>query len=169
MEARMIPGIQVKKILFPTDLSKNAEYAFEYAVGIAGCFGARITILHVLEKLPPNALLILQAFHGTDRWKEIEKMNDEEVVRTIRNRLEAFCEEARSRLPDCSFIVDDVIVETGHPVEKILHHASETQCNMIVMGARGHGLLKDVFLGSTSERVLRRCSKPVLVVPVVGN
>lgn len=155
-----------KKILFPTDLSKNAEHAFEYAAGIAKCFGARITILHVTERLPPNALLILQAYHGVDGWKEIEKMNEEEVIRNIRSRIEAFCEEARGKFPECPFIVDDVVVETGHPVERILHHASETGCDMIVMGARGHGLLRDTFLGSTAERVLRRCHKPVLVVPM---
>lgn len=40
---------EVKRILFPTDLSKNAEYAFEYAVSIVRCFGARITILHVMD------------------------------------------------------------------------------------------------------------------------
>jgi nucleotide-binding universal stress UspA family protein len=160
---------EVKRILFPTDLSKNAEYAFAYAVRIASCFGAKIAILHVMEKLPPNALLILQAFHGTDKWKEIERMNEEEVVRTIRDRIEAFCEEARSRLPECPFIVDDVIVEMGHPVERILHHASETRYDMIVMGARGHGLFKGAFLGSTSERVLRQSQKPVLVVPMNVN
>ena len=153
----MIAGTQnLKRILFPTDLSKNAEYAFEYAAGIADCFGARITMLHVMEKLPPNALLILQAYHGTDGWAEIEKMNEGEVIRTIRNRIDAFCEESKRRFPECAFIVDEVIVETGHPVERILHHASATECDMIVMGARGHGLLKDMFLGSTSERVLRR-------------
>lgn len=161
--------LQVKRILFPTDLSKNAEYAFEYAATIARCYGAGIAVLHVMEKLPPNALLILQAYHGIDQWREIEKTNEEEVVRTIRDRIQVFCEEAKNRLPECPFIVDDVIVETGHPVERILHHVSETRFDMIVMGARGHGLFKGAFLGSTSERVLRQSRKPVLVVPVAMN
>ncbi len=36
--------------------------------------------------------------------------------------------------------------------------------DMIVMGSHGHGMLADVTMGSTSRRVLRRCSRPVLVV-----
>ena len=48
----MVPDI--KNILFATDLSENARYAFTYASAIANRFGAAITILHVLEELSPS-------------------------------------------------------------------------------------------------------------------
>jgi nucleotide-binding universal stress UspA family protein len=70
-----------------------------------------------------------------------------------------------SNLPDCPFIVDEIIVETGHPAERILHHIENKPCDMVVMGTRGQGLIKEALLGSTSHRVLRQSSKPVLVVP----
>ena len=39
----------IKKILYATDLSENARYAFGYAVSLANQYDAKITILHVLE------------------------------------------------------------------------------------------------------------------------
>ena len=157
---------KVRSILYPTDLSENANYAFGHAIRIANCYGAKITILYVLEDLPPNVLMIMHAFHGRDQWEELQRSNRDEILQSIRNRIQAFCAEVASSLPECPFIVDDIIVETGHPVERILHHIDIRPCDMVVMGSRGHGLLKEALLGSTSHRVLRRSSKPVLVVPL---
>jgi nucleotide-binding universal stress UspA family protein len=162
----MLPEIRkVKKILYPTDLSDNANFAFAHAVRMANCCGAKITVLYVLENLPPNVLLIMHAFHGRDRWEEMQQSNRDEIFQSIRNRIQAFCDEVSSTLPECPFIVDEVIVETGHPVERILHHIDKIPCDLVVMGSRGQGLLKEALLGSTSHRVLRRSPKPVLVVP----
>ena len=47
-----LPNIQIKKILYATDLSENAVHAFAYAVSLANLYGAGITILHVLAKYP---------------------------------------------------------------------------------------------------------------------
>lgn len=157
---------KVERILYPTDLSENAAYAFEHAVRTANCYGAKITILYVLEDLPPDVLLIMQAFHGRDHWEEIQRSNRDGIFQSIRDRIQAFCGEVASSLPECPFIVYEVIVETGHPVERILHHIDKIPCDMVVMGSRGQGLLKETLLGSTSHRVLRRSSKPVLVVPL---
>lgn len=157
---------RVNRILYSTDLSENANFAFGHAVRIANCYGAKITILCVLEDLPPNVLMIMQAFHGRDRWEEMQQGNRQEILQSIRKRIEAFCAEEARNLPECPFIVDEILVETGHPVERILHHAEKRPCDVVVMGCRGHGLLKEALLGSTSHRVLRRSSKPVLVVPL---
>ena len=163
----MIAGTrEIRRILYPTDLSENADYAFGHAVRMANCYGAKISILYVLEDLPPNVLMIMHAFHGRDRWEELQQSNRDEILQSIRDRIQAFCAEVASNLPECPFIVDDVIVETGHPVERILHYIDHRPCDMVVMGSRGHGLLKEALLGSTSHRVLRRSSKPVLIVPL---
>jgi nucleotide-binding universal stress UspA family protein len=64
----MIP--EIKKILYATDLSENARYAFGYAASIANRFGARITILHVLEEISHSATIRLAAMLGENKWQE---------------------------------------------------------------------------------------------------
>lgn len=158
----MVP--EVRKILYATDLSVNARYAFGYAASLAGCFGAGITVLHVLEELSPNAVAIVGDLLGEERWKDVRKKNEDQVVQSIKDRIEKFCDDMEHKLPECSFIIDSVIVEIGHPVDRIIRQAKKNNCDMIVMGSRGHGVLKEAMLGSTSRRVLRRSEIPVLVI-----
>ena len=158
----MIP--EIKKIFYATDLSENARYAFGYAASLANRYGAGITILHVLEDLSPNALAIVGGMLGKERWEDLKKRNEEQVIRTLRDRIERFCEEESGKMPACNFIIDHVIVEIGQPVDRIIRQAEKTNCDMVVMGSRGQGMLAEATLGNTSRRVLRRCRKPVLVV-----
>jgi len=159
---KMVPDI--KNILYATDLSENARYAFTYASAIANRFGAKITILHVLEELSPSSLGIVSEIVGKERWADLKKRNEEKVITSIKSRIEDGCNEINQNTPGCAFIVQNIIVKTGHPVDQIIHYAEKKDCDMVVMGSRGHGILAEAMLGNTSRRVLRRCTKPVLVV-----
>ena len=157
----MIP--EINKILYTTDLSKNARYAFSYAASLANRYGAGITILHVLEDIPSSDSLVINII-GEKKWNELRKTNEQKVLETIRERLEKFCADVSAELPSCPFITDEIIVKIGNPVDEILLQAETSDCDMVVMGAHGHGIIADAMMGSTSRRVLRRCKKPVLVV-----
>jgi nucleotide-binding universal stress UspA family protein len=156
--------LEIKNILYATDLSENARYAFRYASAIANRFGAAITILHVMEELSPSSLGIVSEIVGKERWADLKKRNEEKVITSIRARIEDACNETNQSQPECSFIIQKIIVKTGHPVDQIIHYAEKKECDMVIMGSRGHGILSEAMLGNTSRRVLRRCTKPVLVV-----
>ena len=158
----MIP--EIKKILYTTDLSENARYAFSYAASLANRYGAGITILHVLEDVSDYQDSLVINIIGAEKWNELRKNKGQVVLDTIKKRLEKFCEDVSHELPGCPFITDDIIVKIGNPVEEILGEAEVSGCDMVVMGAHGHGILANAMMGSTSRRVLRRCKKPVLVV-----
>ena len=157
----MIP--EIKKILYATDLSKNARYAFGYAASLANRYDAGITILHTLEDSPSSDSLVLNMV-GEERWNELRKANEGKIIETIKERLEKFCSDVSDELPTCPFITDEIIVKIGNPVEEILTQTGKNIFDMVVMGARGQGIIADALMGSTSRRVLRRCKKPVLVV-----
>lgn len=158
----MIPDI--KKILCPTDLSKNAEHAFQYAASLANRYGARITLLHVLEDMSPYRDSLMMNILGEEKWKSLMQANKEKIVQDLKDRLGKFCETISAQLPSCPFITDDIVVLIGNPVELILEQAEKSNCDLVVMGTHGHGILGDAMIGSVSRRVVRRCKKPVLVV-----
>ena len=64
----------------------------------------------------------------------------------------------------CNFVADEILVTRGNPADEILAQAEERNCDLIVMGTQGHGILEDALIGSTARRVIRRSKKPVLVV-----
>ena len=158
----MIP--EIKKIFYATDLSENARHSFGYAASLANSYGAGITMLHVLEDVSAYQDSLVINVIGEQKWDELRKNKEQVVLDTIRERLEKFCEDVSRELPACPFITDHIIVKIGNPVEEILREVDASGCDIVVMGTRGHGIMADAMMGSTSRRVLRRCKKPVLVV-----
>ena len=158
----MIP--EIKKILYPTDLSENARYAFGFAISLANSYDAKITVLHVVEEISSFARSMVEEIMGKKRWAETIKEKETEVLSSLKTRLEEFCTDVLREEPDCPFMVDKTIVVSGHPVDQIVRYTAELEVDLVIMGSRGKGGLADVTMGSTSRRVLRRCKKPVLIV-----
>jgi nucleotide-binding universal stress UspA family protein len=155
----MIP--QIKTILFATDLSKNAAYAFYYAVHMAKRDGAKIVILHAVDPLPPM-LISFEDFAykvAKDRW--------EDTVKKFKERIQDISVKVDARTGISSVdLVSKILVRPGHPVEEILKVADEESCDVIVLGTHSRGFLQQTFLGSVSSSVLFRTRKPVFVVPL---
>lgn len=158
----MLPSI--KNVLYATDLSDNARYAYRYAAGLAQQYGAQITILHVVEKLSAETFLQIQGYVGEEKWKKLQAEKQADFISTIRGRLESFCDEISSEMDACTFQVDKIIVKEGIAADEILHQAELNGADLIVMGTRGFGMFKDALIGGTARRVVRRSSIPVLVV-----
>ncbi len=163
----MIP--EIRKILYSTDLSPNARHAFSYAASIANRYGAGITILHVMEEPSQFSDSLVVNILGGNRWGELRKAHELRVLETVKQRLEAFCEETAEELPSCPFLTDDIIIRIGNPVEEIVRIASGDEFDLVVIGAHGHEGLTDAMMGSTAARVLRRCRTPVLLVRLPEN
>jgi nucleotide-binding universal stress UspA family protein len=161
----MIPAAipEIKKILYATDLSENARYAFGYAMSLANRYGAGITILHVLKSSSSSEGLVTNII-GEKRWKELRKENEQEVVSTIKKRLENFCEEVTREVPECPFITDEIIVKIGNPSDEIMNLMERGDYDLLVMGAHGQGIMGSALMGSISRRVVRHSKKPVLVI-----
>ena len=162
MRLKMI--LEINKILYATDLSENARYAFKYAASLADRYGAKITILHVLEEVHTGAASLAVNIVGEEKWNELRKNNEQNVIHMIQTRLEKFCEDVVDEVPNCRFFVDEILVKIGHPADIILKQAEAIQCDMVVMGTHGMGMLEEVVMGSTARRVVRRCKKPVLTI-----
>jgi nucleotide-binding universal stress UspA family protein len=167
-----LPDIQIKKILYATDLSETAVHAFSYAVSLANMYGAGMTILHVLAEFPGEEFI--SNMISTDTWQEIKNRHYSEARDqligkrrehvAIKEVLEAFSEEAKADGEDQAFVTDEILIKHGTPAEMIVESAQELSCDLIVMGTHGHSAIADVLIGSTAKWVVRQSPIPVLVI-----
>ena len=165
------PKVDVKKILYATDLSENARYAYAYAASLAELYGAKITLMHVLPELSVLMDKHIIGYIDADRWEKIKAQHFDEAREALIGKrkdhlavhdvLQQFSENATEGEGSGS---DQVIVERGNPVEKIIEYSEKEKFDLIVMGTHGHGTLEDAMIGSTARRVVRRSEIPVLVV-----
>jgi nucleotide-binding universal stress UspA family protein len=158
----MLP--QIKNILYATDLSENARYAYKYAASLAQQYEARVTILHVIEKPTAETFLQIQGYIGEEKWKQLQEEKQSDFVSRIKGRLNDFCDEISSEVDACTFQVDKIIVTEGIAADEILHQAELNDADVIIMGTRGFGMFKDALMGGTARRVVRRSSIPVMVI-----
>ena len=96
-------------------------------------------------------------------------LTEYKVLDALKERVEQFCAEVSGEHPECPFLINEIVVTTGNPVEEILKLAEKKESDLLVMGAHGHGILTGAMIGSISRRVLRRCKKPVLVIRLPGE
>ena len=129
--------------------------------------------MHVLREDPEmNRSLI--GYIPDELWDTIKKQSLEEARETLLARkrddavitkyIDDFCDQVLSAGPEESYIKYEITLKMGHPVEKIIEYAEEGQYDLMVMAAHGHSMLEDAVLGTTTRRVLRRSTIPVLVV-----
>lgn len=152
----MIP--KIKKILYATDLSKNATYAFSFAISLAMKHEAKISIINVREKLSHNTELQLTA-------EDFESAKNK-LIEIMKARIDEFDE--LEKFDGCVYTkyVDKIIVKSGMPVEAIIRQSQEEESDLIVMGTHGHGILFTTFIGSTAQKMVQLSKIPVLVVRI---
>jgi len=136
-------------VLCPIDFSDSSRGALRYAAAIAAHFGARLTLLVVNDPLLQEADEYSGYAHLTqDTMKDLERFAAQAVP-------------AHPHGP----IDRHLRVTTGKPAREILRVSREEQCDMIVMSSHGLTGFRKLFFGSTTERVLRETTVPVLVTP----
>jgi nucleotide-binding universal stress UspA family protein len=158
----MIP--QINNILYATDLSDPARFAFRYAATVGNRFGAKITVFYVIEEFSVMVRNQLISFIGEERWDEMQKRKKAEFLDTIQQRLENFSQEMTAELQPCPFTVERIVVKYGAPADQILKETLENHYDLIVMGTHGYGGIAGALMGSNARRVVRGSKIPVMVV-----
>ncbi len=143
--------IKINRILVGCDFSPDSSLAFEYGLSLAQEFESELHLAHVIETA------IYQELHKTEAPVE-EEIQQEIHGRLTQKLLDMVPEEARNWCTPQTSILD------GHAYEELVKYAEQHNIGMIVLGARGHGLVRSLLLGSTTDRVIRRAPCPVLSV-----
>jgi len=145
----IINDILMEKIIVPVDFSKHSEYALETAAVLAQKNNAELIVLHMLEL--SSAMLT----------RDGETLQAETIF---------FLKLAEKRFKE--FLNKDFL--EGIKVTPIVKHfkvfnelnevAKENNADLIVMGSHGASGIKEMFIGSNTEKVVRHSDIPVLVV-----
>ncbi len=161
----MIP--EIKRILYVTDLSRNAAYAFRYAVRFMKSFDAEIIILTVVRSFSPVDQVPVVVQMGEDRFRKAREETLKDVLTRLKRRLENYANkelqgDERKKMMEMIRIE----VKEGDPSVEILKAAEKEDVDIVIMGANSKEVLKYTFLGGVTQRVLRHIRKPALVVPI---
>ena len=141
----------LEKVLYPTDFSDVAMKAFQFVKQLKACGVKEVVILHVIDKRSIDALAVY-----TDRdFLRIEKEWEENVRELIR--------PMEDELKELGFQIT-VRIEKDIPFIDILKVEEDENVSVIVIGSHGKSNVKEMLLGSVSEKVVRKARKPVLVV-----
>ena len=143
--------IRLKKILIGCDFSSDSNLAFQYGLSLAQEFEAELHLIHVLE--PPTYKEWPKAVEQT---KEVIRKN---LYIQLNEKLEAMIPQ--DALNWCK---PKTTLLSGHPDEELTKYADIQGIDLIVLGVTGHGLVESFFVGSTTERVMRKASCAVLSV-----
>ncbi len=144
-----------KTILVPHDFSSSANHAAAVARDEAKLHGAKIVLLHVIDlpyAVKPDTVIVPDATGAPVNIKDYAVTAADAHLADIVARL---AKDGASATP---------FVRIGNPVEQILQFVDEEKPDLIVMGTHGRTGLQHMLVGSTTERVVRGSSVPVLTV-----
>ena len=140
-----------KKILFPTDFSVASDYAMSYAISMAKRYKAKFFLLHVVDTTYDISGFYIPHISAEKLMQEMEDAAEKKLT-NIRSAISR-------RIKTC-----EIVVKSGIPHKEILKFAKDKGIDMIIMGTHGKAGLDHLLFGSTTERVLRQASCPVLTI-----
>lgn len=140
------------KILYPTDFSDVAKKAMDYITKLKEAGGKEVIVLHVIDERAIGDICLLYASRGSV-----------EMVRRIKEEACKEMDKIGARLRQEGFEVK-LRVERGIPLTEILRVEQEEGVSVTVIGSHGKSNVKEMLLGSVSEKVIRKSERPVLVI-----
>ncbi len=146
----------IKRILWPTDLSKNALFALPYVRSMSEKYQAEVHLLYVAEDVG-----WFDHFYGDADPKFLVELQDK-IIETAKDQLAKLC---KNELAGCVAFERDIIV--GNPVEEILKAIKDGNIDLVIMATHGHGLkgtMTHFPFGSVTEKVTKSSPVPVLIV-----
>ena len=137
-------SVTVKNILLATDFSDVSKKAVPYAAAIAGKYGSRIYLVHVIPTPPRTAIPVEPLPAQLDR----DRLNAELEMKTF------------LRGDSLHQIPHETRVEQGPIGEALSELIEQDEIDLLVLGTHGRGGLKKILLGSVAEELFRRASCP---------
>jgi nucleotide-binding universal stress UspA family protein len=141
-----------EKILYPTDFSGVAVKALEYVKRLKASGAKEVIVLHVNDERGNESVVRIL---GGSQFNKLNEKKMEETEKKLKH--------IEKELVDAGLKVK-LRIETGMPVREILRVEDEENVSVTVIGSHGRSNLEEIFLGSVSEKVIRKSKQPVFVI-----
>jgi nucleotide-binding universal stress UspA family protein len=143
--------MEFRHILAPTDFSEYSKKAVASALELAKKFGAKLSILHVVELPPYPVEGYVPPSLAATFFEDLERQASQDLAQVVPEAESAGVEVAR-------------LVTVGSPYRKIIDMAEAEQVDLIVMATAGRTGFSHLVMGSIAERVVRTASCAVLTI-----
>ena len=147
----------IRHVLAATDLSAPARHAAERAAALAHSLGATLDLVHVVPAPP------------LERLRRLVGELPEDLAQRWLADSQAALHALATALAQRHRLAPGVHVASGALLGEIARVADATSADLIVLGARGSSFVRHYVLGSTAERLVSTCTRPMLVVRQIAH
>jgi nucleotide-binding universal stress UspA family protein len=141
----------IKKILFPYDLSQSGRESIPYVLSVAETYHSEIYLLHVVDDLGKWGKAYIP-HPSMDTFQA-------EALKAAEKGIDEICEE---ELKGYSLFQRKVV--SGDPITEILKTIESEDIDLVIMGTHGRSGLEHMFMGSVAENVVKKSSVPVMTI-----
>jgi len=140
-----------KRILVGCDFSADSDMALDYSLSMAQEFESELHLVHVVE---PSG------------YKDLFKLSQESGEKFKEDLYGMIKEKLNSLVPTeaLAWIKLKTNLLVGKPYAELIRYAEINDIDMISLGIRGHGMVEELLVGSTTDRVIRQSPCPVLSI-----
>ena len=143
--------MEIRHILAPVDFSDYSKRAVDMAIFLAKTFGAKLSLLHVIEPPPYPIEGYAGSSIAASLLDDLERKATEDLTQLLPDGQSAGVEVAYQ-------------VVIGSPSRQIIETAEAAQIDLIVMATAGRTGFSRLVMGSVAERVVRTAPCPVLTM-----
>lgn len=145
----------IKNIVVAVDASPSSDNAVDLGISLAKTHGAKLSFLNVVRdmQLPESVMRMAEVEHIQGPRSDVLRFVGEKTLKM-----------ANKRAKDAGFMEAGKAVSVGDPATEISEYAKTQNADLIIIGTRGQGELKSMFLGSVSRKVSNLADTNVLIV-----
>ncbi len=150
-------------ILVALDGSELAEKALPLASDLGNSSGGTVHLVQAVSRQPE-----LEAARGGSGDSVLTAEYEQDMARKLvearLSRGKEYLDGVAVQLRNAGVKVETTILE-GAADERVISYSRDHGVDLIVISTHGYGGVKRFLLGSVTDRVIRSCEVPVLVVP----
>ncbi len=142
----------MKKILVPCDFSESATNAFRFAIDLANESDGQVILLHVIELPVMYDTMLMPSLSLEEVYLKDSK---ESALKNFSKMKAKWAKEGPKITWEVAY---------GPTASSIINMAQENKVDLIVMGTRGASGLKEIIVGSNTEKIVRLSSVPMIAI-----